>query len=179
MGTVEQTIRDVSYANQLSGMGISESISRAKEYVARHAVVFEGTVIVAPRTSKTLGNDEAAWGAARNAAVKLINARVDQLNAQGRDLPKIDPDDITFAPRSSSRDNVIFDLIYKDGGNSVDLRYGGQDLGAGLQFSFTVDELGLFVNEKSKADYARPISPEDREKIRNSEEIQRSNRRYR
>ena len=155
VGTIEQTIRDVSYANQLNGMGMAESLSGAKQYVESSAVIFEGTVIMAPRTTKILGRNEEAWGAARNAAVELANKRIQELNKAGRDLPFIEPGDVTFAPRSGSRDNVIFDMIYKRGGNSVDLRYGGEDLGVGVKFSFTVDELGLMVTAENRAKYTR------------------------
>jgi hypothetical protein len=155
IGTVEQAIRDVSYANQLSGMGMGESISQAKKYVADNSLVFEGTVIMAPRTNTALSRTPEAWGAARNAAIEIINSRIRELNKAGKDLPLIEPGDITFAPRSSSRDNVIFDLIYKRGGNSLDLRYGGEDLGIGVNFSYTIDQLSKFVTEESKSRYVR------------------------
>jgi hypothetical protein len=155
IGTVEQAIRDVSYANQLSGMGMGESISQAKKYVADNSLVFEGTVIMAPRTNTALSRTPEAWGAARNAAIEIINSRIRELNKAGKDLPLIEPGDITFAPRSSSRDNVIFDLIYKRGGNSLDLRYGGEDLGIGVNFSYTLDQLSKFVTEESKSRYVR------------------------
>lgn len=153
IGTVEQAIRDVSYANQLGGMGMSEAISQAKKYVADNALVFEGTVVMAPRTNTVLARTPEAWGAARNAAVDVINNRIKELNKAGKDLPLIEPGDITFAPRSSSRDNVIFDLIYKRGGNSLDLRYGGEDLGIGVNFSYTLDQLSKFVTDANKEAY--------------------------
>lgn len=184
IGAVEQAIRDLAYANQLGGMGMAESISQAKRYVTDNALVFEGTVIMAPRTNKVLGKNVEAWGAARDSAIDMINARIAELNKQGRSLPSINPVDVTFAPRSSSRDNVIFDLIYKNGGQSVDLRYGIEDLGVGLQFSFTVDQLSKMVTEKGKASYGYPrYSPEflnnpnaaENERLRQSE-IERYNR---
>jgi hypothetical protein len=155
IGTVEQAIRDVSYTNQLSGMGMAESISQAKKYAAENAVVFEGTVIMAPRTTTVMARNPDAWGAARDSAVAVINKRIEELRKAGRDIPPIDSNRVTFAPRSSSRDNVIFDLIYKEGGNSVDLRYGSDDLGLGINFSYTVDQLSKFVTEESKARYVR------------------------
>jgi hypothetical protein len=184
IGTVEQTIRDLAYANQLGGMGMAESLGQAKRYVTDNAIVFEGTVIMAPRTNKVLGKNVEAWGAARDTAVERINARIAELNKRGLVLPSIDPMKVTFAPRSSSRDNVNFDLIYKNGGNSVDLPYGVDDFREKVKFSFTVDELSEMVTKESKARYGSPrYSPEflnnpnaaENERRRKSE-IERYNR---
>lgn len=150
MGQVEQAIRDSALVNQLNGAGSAEALAQAKAFVNNNAIVFEGTVILAPSTTDVLGRNPEAWGAARDEAVRRINER---LKASGSSAQPISPDKITWSPRSLGRDNVYYDLVYKDDGSSLDVRYRGESEAPDAIFSYSIKEMSDIVSERNKSSY--------------------------
>lgn len=147
-------IRDIgqqlAYSYMLQRYGKEQALDKGFREAMENSVVVSGEPVYAPAASSypALGRNADSWEAAMNEAIKTLNEQIGRVNeTRATKLPTIELSQVSLAPRSASRNNEVFDLVFVEDGTPFDAGMYGY---VGIKSSFTLQELSDMAVKISK-----------------------------